>query len=204
MKESFEAARQFSRWLDEQVAGVTLPGERRVRMAAICFGVAQEHHAAIVALLGAEPALPSSAFALGRPLFEAYVRGTWLAHCASDDDLEEFWRGETPGMPKLLTAIEQFQDDDEPKRLREIYNSSWSSMCGLTHGGSEHHLRWSSGSVLEPAYSTEDLSRLLNFSCRLGLVSVAGLAQLSKDGADLCRRILENGRLKMPPRFGAA
>ena len=47
------------------------------------LSVAQDHHCAIVLLL--QEGLCASAFALLRLEFEAYLRGAWLAHCASED-----------------------------------------------------------------------------------------------------------------------
>jgi hypothetical protein len=53
------------------VGGLKLDGELRTRAAAVYFGVAQEHNAAIVTLHALARPLSSSAFALGRPQFEA-------------------------------------------------------------------------------------------------------------------------------------
>ena len=56
-----------------------------------CFGIAQEHHHAIILLL--EKGLCASAFALVRPAFEAYVRGEWLALCADEEGVSRFLNG---------------------------------------------------------------------------------------------------------------
>jgi hypothetical protein len=51
-------------------------------MAAGCFDVGLEHQAAITLFAGEE--LFGSASTLLRVLFEACVRGMWIAHCASE------------------------------------------------------------------------------------------------------------------------
>jgi hypothetical protein len=193
---------QLVEWLARQVGGVRLGGDLRTRVAAICFGVAQEHHAAIVTLLALVTPLSSSAFALGRPQFEAYVRGMWLAHCATDEQVEGYLQGKVPDMASLIAAIEKLQGDGEVSSLRTIYRRSWRAMSGMTHTGAEHFERWGDGEVLEPAFTYDDIGRILDFAARIGVLSTAGIALLSHD-ADLWRRLLAESRALMPPRFDA-
>lgn len=194
---------QLVEWLARQVGGIKLGGDLRTRAAAVCFGVAQEHHAAIVTLLALATPLSSSAFALGRPQFEAYVRGMWLAHCATDAQIEGYLQGKNlPDMATLIAALEKLQGDGEVSSLRTIYKRSWGAMSGMTHTGAEHFDKWSDGEVLEPAYTADDIGRFLDFAARVGVLSTAGLALLSHD-ADLWRRLLAESRAFMPPRFEA-
>jgi hypothetical protein len=58
----------------------------RVRAAAASFGIARDHHGSIVHLM--KWSLHSSSFALLRGLFEAYVRGLWLRHCATEQQID--------------------------------------------------------------------------------------------------------------------
>lgn len=201
-EESLHKSMQLVEWLARQVGGLRLGGDLRTRVAAICFGVAQEHHAAIVTLLALATPLTSSAFALGRPQFEAYVRGMWLAHCASDEQVDGYLQGRIPDMASLIAALKKLQGDGEVSSLRTIYRRSWRAMSGLTHTGAEHFERWSDGEVLEPAFTSDDIGRFLDFAARIGVLSTAGIAQLSHDAA-VWRDVLAESRARMPPRFDA-
>lgn len=189
-------------WLAAQVDGIHLGGDVRSRTAAVCFGVAQEHHAAMVTLLVLKQPLYASVFALARPLFEAYVRGMWLAQCATDEQVERYHEGKIPDTVSLITALEKLQGGGDVSNLRKIYERSWRAMSGMTHAGAEHFSKWSDGQVLEPAYTDDDIGRILDFAARIGVLSTAGLATLSNDG-ELWRRVLAEGRPLMPPGYDA-
>ena len=93
---------EFVEWLRQQVHEKQLPATVRVRAAGGCLALAQEHHHSIVFLVAHK--LYGSAFALVRLAFEAYVRGGWLALCASDTAVENFVAGkEAPKIHVLLT-----------------------------------------------------------------------------------------------------
>jgi hypothetical protein len=101
--------RTFSGYIELNNHGLYLPTRQwcnlRVRVAASCLAIAQDHHHAIVVLL--DHALFASSFALLRCEFEAYVRGEWLALCATDEEVEAFSNGdEPPPMRRMLEALE--------------------------------------------------------------------------------------------------
>jgi hypothetical protein len=81
------------RWVHGRLDGLKiaqLSVSKRVQLAGACWHVALEHGQAIVMLT--EDALHGSALALVRPVFEAYVRGMWLMHCASEKEVDA-WTG---------------------------------------------------------------------------------------------------------------
>jgi hypothetical protein len=81
---TIQYSQSLIRWLDSAIDGVELQANDRVRIAGACLDLAMEHHKAIVVLAAHQ--LFGSAFALARPVFEAYVRGVWLHRCASRAD----------------------------------------------------------------------------------------------------------------------
>lgn len=91
----------------------------------------------------------------------------------------------------------------ENANLRKIYDRYWKTMSGFTHTGAEHSHNWSDGEVLEPSYTQDDAGRILDFAARLGVLSIAGLAQISTE-PDLWKRVLEEARPLMPQRYGSA
>lgn len=99
---------QAASYVDELrlfVHGLEIPANNRVRAAASCFAIAQEHHHAIVQLI--ELKLLAAAFSLVRVEFEAFVRGEWLSQCASESTIEAFIRGKEP--PKIDCLLEHLE-----------------------------------------------------------------------------------------------
>lgn len=151
--------------------------------------MAQEHHQAILMLLTQTHPFHASAFALVRPVFESYLRGVWLAHCAVDADLEHFAHGNNPPkMPTMLAAIEQTPGFGSG-RLSAIYTQSWSAMCAYTHTGSLQILRWNTGDALQPDYSDAEVDEVLSFIGVFALLSTLGLAAISANES-LAARVL--------------
>lgn len=81
-------ADELIRWLDEKIDGIAIPSELRFRVAGGYLDMALEHQKSIVLLVVNH--LYGSALSLVRLIFEAYVRGVWLHHCASEADLKRF------------------------------------------------------------------------------------------------------------------
>jgi hypothetical protein len=121
----------------------------------------------------------------------------WLAHCATDAQVEAYLKGKIPDMLSLIVAIEKLKGTGEVSNLCTIYKRR------VTHTGVEHFDRWSDGEVLEPTNTADDICRFLDFASRFGVMAAAGLALLAQD-ADLWRRLLVESLALMPPRFDAA
>lgn len=198
-----EALQQSSRlivWLAAQVAGIPLNAGLRTRVVAVCFGVAQDHLAGMVTLLASAAPNYSSAAALLRPQFEAYVRGMWLALLATDVQFERYVDGgATPNMPAMIDAIGKIPDQGSWPAVRRVYDGMWGELSGFTHTGIAHLKRWSSDGVLQPAYDPLELVGMMDFASRIALLSTAGLALMSTvDG--LPTRILQEGKARLPPK----
>ena len=117
-----------------------LPASDRARVVAACYGIVQEHHHAIVILVGQR--LNSAGFSLLRSAFEAYVRGSWLLYCASDCQVTQFLScHEPPKINSLLAALALIPDYAEGK-LSQIKSQGWKTMCAYTHTGGLHVQRW--------------------------------------------------------------
>lgn len=164
-----------------------LPGSNRTRVAGSCYAIAQEHHHSIVLLI--EHRLYASSFSLLRIEFEAYVRGQWLAHCATDAEVEKYLRGWEPQkIDELLAAVEKTPGFSE-KVLSRMKSQGWKTMCAFTHTGGLHVQRWNTSEGIEPNYSPEEVLEVLAFAESIGAMSVLGIAELASD-EDLAIRIL--------------
>lgn len=171
-----------------------LPATSRVRAAASCLAIAQDHHHGIVVLL--DHHRYASAFALVRVALEAYVRGEWLAACASEDQVDDFWKGEEPPrFGELLTQLEATETFEEMV-LSKIKKNRWRQMCAYTHTGGLHVQRWNTKSGIEPNYSEQEIREVLSFAETIGALAVIGVASLAND-VSAANGVLEQFRRRM-------
>lgn len=184
--ERIEAAERFGAKLHELTNEIEMWQTEKSRAAAACFCIAQDHHAAIVFLM--KNTFYSSSFALLRILFEAYLRGLWLKHCASDAQVSAFFRGDEP--PRTMIAEIESTETFTSGVLSRIKKNNWSAMCAFTHTGGLHLQRWQSQEAVEPTFAPEELEECLNSAELFGAMAGLELVQLSKsaaDGADVLR-----------------
>lgn len=146
-------------WITQRLDGLDIPREPRILLAVSCYDVVIEHHVGIVTLLRSR--VNGSAFALVRPLFETFVRGVWLRHCASDEQIDlyvkdkldlKFWR--------LLEAVEKI-DGFEDGVLSGLKKSAWHAMNSYTHGGIQQAGRRTSGAYIEPYFAEEEIVEVI-------------------------------------------
>ena len=189
-------ANAYGEWLRLAVHEKSLPANNRVRAAGSCLGIAQDHHHAIIVLLDAR--LYASCFALLRVAFEAYVRGEWLALCATDTQVRKFlnlkgW--EPPKIDKLLEALAR-KDAFKEGRLSLIKKRNWKALCGYTHTGGIHVQRWNTSDGIEANYSTAELLEVLRFADIVSTLSVLGVLSLADD-AETSEKLLERFKARM-------
>lgn len=187
-------ANAYGEWLRLAVHEKSLPANNRVRAAGSCFGIAQDHHHAIIVLLDAR--LYASCFALLRVAFEAYVRGEWLALCATDTQVQKFWKGwEPPKIDKLLDALAQ-KDAFQEGRLSLIKKRNWKALCGYTHTGGIHVQRWNTSDGIQANYSAAELLEVLRFADIIATLAVLGVLSLADDAAT-SEKLLERFKARM-------
>lgn len=122
-----------------------------------------------------------SAFSLVRVEFEAYVRGEWLIHCATDAQVESFIKGsEPPKLGLLISAIESALDFSEGN-LVALKKAHWSAMCEYTHTGGLHIQRWQSELAVEPSYAEDEVHEILKFAEIFGAIAAVALLGLAND-----------------------
>lgn len=178
--ERIAAAEEFVAELHRLTNEIEMWQTEKNRAAAASFGIAQDHHAAIVFLM--KSTFYSSSFALLRSLFEAYLRGLWLKHCATDELVSAFFRGGEP--PKTMVAEIESTEAFTGGVLSRIKKEPWSAMCAFTHTGGLHLQRWQSQDGVEPIFAPEELEECLNCAELFGAMAGLELVQLSKSGAN--------------------
>lgn len=186
--ERIQDAGEYVEWLRLAVHEKLLPSDNRMRAAGSCCAIAQDHHHSIVLLI--EHRLYASSFSLLRSAFEAYVRGQWLAHCATNTEVEKYIQGwEPPKINELLSAVEETPGFSE-KVLSRVKSRGWKTMCAYTHTGGLHVQRWNTSESIEPNFSLEEVLEVLVFAEFIGAMSALGIAELGND-EDLALRLLD-------------
>lgn len=182
------AAVEYLNWIGQAIHECELPATNRVRAAASCLAIAQDHHHAIVIL--ADHHRYASAFALLRIAFEAYVRGEWLAACATEQEVEAFVHGDEP--PRIRALLERLEQTEGFKQqvLSAIKAHAWDAMCAYTHTGGLHVQRWNTSEAIEPSYEEDEVKEVLDFAETIGSLAVIGVAKLAED-VDAARTVLE-------------
>jgi hypothetical protein len=167
----------FLNWLGESISECEMPGTLRVRVAASCLAIAQEHHRGIVALLDNQ--VFSSSLALLRCQFEAYIRGEWFSLCATDAQVESFARGKEPPPIKEMIAALEATPTFSNMVLGKIKANAWNVMCDYSHTGGLHIQRWGTGDIIEPSYSEDEIRAALAMAETFGALAVVGVAYLA-------------------------
>jgi hypothetical protein len=161
-------------WATQRLDGLDISRDRRILLAVSCYDVAIEHHIGIAALLPSR--INGSAFALVRPLFETFVRGVWLRHCATDEQIDQYV-GDRLNLKfwQILEAVEKV-DGFGDGVLSGLKKNAWRAMNSYTHGGIQQAGRRTSGAYIEPDFPAEEIIEVIKLAgsfCLLAFQQVA-------------------------------
>jgi hypothetical protein len=188
MNELQDELRAVVDYISKQTGGMVMPADRRARLALGCLDLALEHQAGIAVL--AERALWGPAYALLRCMFDAFVRGIWLARCASEMELASFEMAGLRGKPfrVLVDDVERVLGHSRGV-LSKLRTSSWAIFSDFTHAGFEHVRRKPGVSMNDQDYPPAETDQALRLATALGLLSATELASLSghRDIALACK-----------------
>ena len=181
-------------WIDQKIDGVEISSDDRTRISAACFDIALEHQKAIVLLIANK--LFGTAFSLARVLFEAYIRGLWLAKCATEKELDDFKKDKLQKtFDTLIKEIEQ-QDGFEEGVLSKAKSASWKAMNSYTHSGFFQSVRRIKEKTIEPNYAEDEMLEVLGFSDAIGMLAALQIA-LMAGKVDLAQNLLERSKTEL-------
>ena len=164
-----EQSEDLIRWLDKRTDGQTVPSDDRAKIAASCLSVALEHHKSIV--LTASDSYHSSAFALVRLEFEAYIRGAWFLNCASDDQLDVFKNDRLKKrVGKMITDLEA-KEAFNVGVLSKMKEGSWDAMNSFTHTGLLQVVRQMSSTEIGANFPEEEIIGALGTADTVAVLS---------------------------------
>ena len=160
-------------WVHSKLDGMKipqLPEDKRSQLASACWHVANEHSMAIVVLV--RQTLHGSALTLIRPLFEAYVRGMWLMHAATNDDIDRAGRDEFPNdFNRLVGELDEKFPSLRP--FSAVKNQSWGRLCSLTHTGYQQIGARFTPQGLGHGYQDSEILQALDWADMFGLLTSA-------------------------------
>ena len=179
-------------WVQEHLDGLHIgEGNKRVHLAARCLHTAVEHGQAIVVLVA--EGLSGSALALVRLQFEAYVRGIWLLHGATDQSVDRAGRDKFPyKMEEMITDLEQPGRFDAGI-LSRVKAGWWALLNSLTHTGYLQIGARLSAAGIGSNFEEGQVRDALNWADALAILAVVGFAEIAKNET-LARAALERAR----------
>ena len=181
-------------WMDQKIDGLEISSDDRTRISAACFDIALEHQKAIVLLIANK--LFGTAFSLARLLFEAYIRGLWLAKCATDKELEDFKKDKLKKkFDTLIKEIER-QDGFEEGILSKAKSANWKAMNSYTHSGFFQAVRRNKDKTIEPNYAEDEILEVLGFSDAIGMLAALQIALMAGEEA-FAKDLLERSKTEL-------
>jgi hypothetical protein len=152
--------------------------ERKVGPAAL-FDLAHEHAKSIALLIDSK--LYGSAYALLRACIEAYIRGSWLLHCATDEQVDRFTNRDAK-WPSLSSQMNDLEGHHElPGAFNRYLGKTMGTLDALTHGLSIQ-IKWRfNESHIEFVMSDEDKYELAREISFISILAHVGMADISND-----------------------
>lgn len=172
LEQAFQRATEIA----DTLHGRRIKGDLRSKLCAACFAVSQQHHNSVLVLLARNPPLQATAFALLRPLTESTIRGLWLSHVASDEQVQIYCQSGTKlDMASMITAVGKAAG----LNAHQAIYRHWHSLSAYTHTGEHQVQRWLVTDNIEPCYSASELSELVKLSCGIAELAFQGVLTIS-------------------------
>ena len=192
MGDRFSRCKESMLWVQQHLSGLALakPGKRS-NLSGGCLHASIEHGTAILVLI--DEGLYGSALALIRLQFEAYVRGIWLAHSASDSEVDTAGQDEFPKMDRIIASLEKPGLLDG-SLLSTIKRDSWKHLNSLTHSGYQQIGPRLNKNGIGSYFDEDQIQIALNWAESLTILGAVAFAELAKND-QLAHALLKRARL---------
>lgn len=149
---------------------------RNHMLAGTLYALSMEHREAILLLVRHNAR--SSAFALWRPTYEAYMRGYWAENCATDQDFSNIKanNNQLPKLEQIVSRLEKFEPETEHARTK---SAVWKTMSHFAHGGIQALARWMGPDGIGSNHPDEEAVSLLRMVNIYGVLACAGAARIA-------------------------
>lgn len=139
------------------------------------YGICLEHREDVLLLF--EHDCRTSAYALLRSVYEAYMRGLWAEECADENDLAQIVR--TKELPTMDTVTKQLDKVGGDANFAQSKAKVWKAMSHYAHSGLRQLERWASADGIGPRHPDGETVEVLHHVNLYGLLALLGIARLA-------------------------
>lgn len=163
-----------------ELDGVAFKNNDRNNISAALFDISLDHSRAIIRLIGADNPNCASAYALVRPMFECFVRASWIFNCASISEIELIKKNDKFLLTnaEMLGAIEK--SNQWPETLAQAFKRGKNNLHSFTHGGMQIISRRFECNYLVHNINKNELDDLLRFIVIVSFLSFVGIVCVSE------------------------
>lgn len=173
---------EIALWIHSRTDGIETVGSERTRTVGGCFDSVLEHQVSISILLKNQ--LFGSVFALARSVFEGYVRGVWLQHCATDKQISDFLNDKFEfTFQNLIDDIEKV-DGYSVGVISAAKKAGWKILNGYTHTGAIQVLSRNSDCFIGPNYDEKKVKAIADFVNATALLAGIGVVLLARQPSE--------------------
>ncbi len=182
--------------IDKNLSGKIIE-DFKERFAVALFKICMEHRNAAVILVKLNGR--SSAAAIARSAFEAYVLGLWVNEFGDAEQLRKILKGEgRPGLPKFDPAITALKKAKHPlSEILEKYREFYKGLSDYAHGHGLQVSRWITKEEIAFDHTDAEMLGLLSFVDLLALFSALAIERIANQddsfGIDLVPLIADGG-----------
>lgn len=171
---------ELVKWINDNLSCPYELSTRNQQLALPCFDLAVEHHAAICLL--AESKLYGSMYSLLRIEFEAVVKGLWLHHVASVENITQYEKDNLRiEFGTLLELIEK-QLDIPTSVPSKIKGKQWKIFNSFTHTGYQALVRRLNKHHTGPVnYDADEVIFALRHAGLFAVLAAVELASMTRD-----------------------
>ena len=179
VKEELARSREVSNWIDTSIHSLQIESGDREVMAGALFDQVHEHHKAIQLLI--QNSFVGSAFSLVRTTLETFVRGVWLLHCASEQEVKNFTEDKlvSKSFGDLIKEIEA-RPGYGTGVLSRVKKEAWQSMCSYAHGGYLQAARRITTEDIKPNYTDGEIVEVIRSSRAIALLTASEIFFMAK------------------------
>lgn len=164
--------------IDANLEGIEFIADDRNDFSLPLFDISIDHAKSIIILC--ENGIFSSAYALARPMFECYVRASWLQNCATEEQIAKIKEKDIfpLNLGQMIEAIET--PEDMPKALSNMKNLLIKNLHSYTHGGVQLTARRYSGTDLVHKPDKDEVDGLLRMLSLIAFLSFVAIIAITK------------------------
>jgi len=168
---------ELSDWISDHHLGGYAHKEN-IQIAIALYSIGLDHREAFLLLLTQQAR--TSAFALARSVFEAFIRGLWAETAMTDEEFETLKKRQAfPKFDSIVGRVNKANGDTKMV-YGPLQKKIWSTLSDFSHGGFQQVVRWLSDDGIEPCHTDDEVVELLNvvdlygFSCSWQLCILVG------------------------------